>query len=73
MFYGVTKHDDKIVMVNTIGVTCMMAYLVVFYKYTIKKSTLLKQISACAVSIFIVLGYAMNENDYEILTSVLGM
>ncbi|KOB71214.1 Sugar transporter SWEET, partial [Operophtera brumata] len=53
LLYGLTKHDDKIIFVNIIGIVLMLLYVIVFYKYTLKKSSLLKQtcLSACSLTV----------------------
>ncbi|XP_059054387.1 sugar transporter SWEET1 [Achroia grisella] len=73
LLYGLTKHDDKIVLVNTIGVSLMASYTLVFYVYTFKKSSLLKQIFLTVlVSIFFI-GYVTFEEDNDLLLSRLGL
>lgn len=50
----------------------MILYVIVFYKYTLKKSSLLKQICACIALFLIIFGYASAEEDNEILLARLG-
>ncbi|CAG9783617.1 unnamed protein product [Diatraea saccharalis] len=73
LLYGLTKHDDKIVLVNIIGVTLMTSYTVVFYIYTFKKSSLLKQIIIMVCFILFVIGYLFVEEDNEELLCRLGL
>ncbi|CAH0406591.1 unnamed protein product [Chilo suppressalis] len=73
LLYGLTKSDDKIVLVNIIGVTLMVAYTIVFYIYTFKKSSLLKQIIIMVCFLLFVMGYVFVEEDNEELLSRLGL
>lgn len=73
LLYGLTKHDDKIVLVNIIGVVLMAAYTVVFYIYTFKKSSLLKQIVIMMCFASFVIGYVYFEEDNEELLRCLGL
>ncbi|KAM3963410.1 sugar transporter SWEET1 [Aphomia sociella] len=73
LLYGLTKHDDKIVLVNTIGITLMASYTVVFYIYTFKKSSLLKQIFVTMSLIIFFIGYVSIEEDIKLLLSRLGL
>ncbi|XP_026758068.1 sugar transporter SWEET1 [Galleria mellonella] len=73
LLYGLTKHDDKIVLVNTIGVSLMVSYTVVFYIYTFKKSSLLKQIFVTVSLIIFFIGYVSIEEDNELLLGRLGL
>lgn len=72
ILYGLTKHDNKIVFVNVIGVTLMFAYTAVFYIFTFKKSSVLKQIFAMVAFIIFTLGYVSVEDDNELLLGRLG-
>lgn len=73
ILYGLTKHDNKIVFVNVIGVTLMFAYTAVFYIFTFKKSSVLKQIFAMVAFIIFTLGYVSVEDDNELLLGRLGL
>lgn len=50
----------------------MLLYLIVFYKYTFKKASFLKQICACIVFFIVVFGYVFTEEDNEMLLTRLG-
>ncbi|KAL0841917.1 hypothetical protein ABMA28_014151 [Loxostege sticticalis] len=73
LFYGLTKKDDKIILVNAVGVTLMAAYTVVFYIYKFMKSSLLKQIFITVSLIIFVIIYAAIEDDSEKLLNRLGL
>ncbi|XP_049866659.1 sugar transporter SWEET1 [Pectinophora gossypiella] len=73
LFYGVVKRDDKIVLVNFVGIALMSGYTVVFYIFTFKKSMVLKQ---CATSILIfifIIWFVKKEDDELLLRTVLGI
>lgn len=73
LLYGLTKQDNKIILVNAIGIFLMISYIVVFYLYTFKKSSVLKQfLLSLAIYIFTI-GYMSVEVDNEILLSRLGV
>ncbi|XP_063822247.1 sugar transporter SWEET1 [Ostrinia nubilalis] len=73
LLYGLTKHDDKIVLVNAIGVTLMASYTAVFYVFTFKKSSLLKQIFVILSLLLFIIVYAYTEEDSEKLLGRLGL
>lgn len=66
------KQDNKIIFVNFIGVSLMAVYIIVFYCYTFRKSSLLKQVLIMTSFMFFVLGYVYVEADNEILVSRIG-
>lgn len=70
--YGVVKHDNIIVLVNTIGISLMISYTAVFYIYTSKKSTVLKQIVGAVAFVIFILCYTVMEEDKAVLFSTLG-
>ncbi|CAH0604569.1 unnamed protein product [Chrysodeixis includens] len=71
--YGLLKHDNIIVLVNIIGITLMTSYTAVFYIYTFKKSTVLKQVFCTIALISLVLCYIFTEDDNEALFATLGL
>ncbi|KAI8435176.1 hypothetical protein MSG28_003535 [Choristoneura fumiferana] len=72
LMYGLSKNDSVIVTVNVIGITLMTAYTALFYVFTYKKSTTLKQILVTVGVLFFMLGYVRVEENSEILLSRLG-
>lgn len=50
----------------------MISYTAVFYIYTFKKSSVLKQFVGAVVFVIFVLCYAVMEDDKEVLFSTLG-
>ncbi|KAJ8722832.1 hypothetical protein PYW07_004012 [Mythimna separata] len=71
--YGLVKHDNIIILVNIIGITLMISYTVVFYIYTFKKSTVLKQVVGAVAFVIFILCYAVTEDDKAVLFSTLGL
>lgn len=72
LMYGLSKNDSVIVTVNVIGITLMTAYSALFYVFTYKKSTTLKQILVTVGFLFFTLGYVRVEENSEVLLSRLG-
>ncbi|XP_013146431.1 PREDICTED: sugar transporter SWEET1-like isoform X2 [Papilio polytes] len=72
LLYGLTKRNDKIVTVNTIGLVLMISYSVIFYFYTFKKSAVLRQCTFTIIFFLILLGYISVEEDNENLVIRLG-
>lgn len=72
LMYGLSKNDSVIVTVNVIGITLMTAYTALFYVFTYKKSTTLKQILVTVGFLFFTLGYVRVEENSEVLLSRLG-
>ncbi|XP_068629967.1 sugar transporter SWEET1 [Battus philenor] len=73
LLYGLTKHNDKIVIVNTVGIALMTSYTVVFYIYTFKKSSVLRQSTFTIIVFLFLFGYISVEEDNEILLIRLGL
>ncbi|KPJ04540.1 Sugar transporter SWEET1 [Papilio xuthus] len=70
--YGLAKRNDKIVIVNTVGLILMISYTTVFYIYTFKKSAVLRQCTCIIILFLILLGYISVEEDNENLVIRLG-
>ncbi|CAH0701923.1 unnamed protein product [Spodoptera exigua] len=70
--YGSYKKDDVIILVNIIGITLMVIYTAVFYIYTFKKSTVLKQILCLLFFLSFVICYINVEDDIQALYVTLG-
>lgn len=73
LLYGLVRHEDKIIFVNTIGVVLMSVYTSVFYCYTPKKMTVLKQLFLMTFFLLLVIGYVYNETNHELLVNRLGI
>ncbi|XP_047021718.1 sugar transporter SWEET1 [Helicoverpa zea] len=71
--YGIINRDNIIVLVNTIGVTLMISYTAVFYIYTFKKSTVLKQVIGTVVFVILILVYFFLEVNDQALFDTLGL
>ncbi|XP_045445973.1 sugar transporter SWEET1 [Melitaea cinxia] len=70
--YGLTKQDNKIILVNIVGIILMLSYIIVFYSYTFKKSSVLKQLLVSLTVYAFTIGYMSVEEDNERLLGRLG-
>ncbi|XP_075970078.1 sugar transporter SWEET1 [Anticarsia gemmatalis] len=71
--YGLVKQDNLIILVNMIGLTLMVAYTIVFYIFTFKKSTVLKQGLLTLAYVIIMVIYVTFEEDNDVLLVRLGI
>ncbi|XP_032514092.1 sugar transporter SWEET1 isoform X2 [Danaus plexippus] len=72
LLYGICKPDSKIIIVNVVGVLLMLSYSIVFYVYTFKKSSVLKQSLVAIILYLVMVVYMSTEIDNEILLVRLG-
>ncbi|CAH1646184.1 unnamed protein product [Spodoptera littoralis] len=70
--YGSYKNDNVIMIVNIIGITLMISYTAVFYKYTFKKSVVLKQMLCLLIFLTFIISYTYIEDDSQALYVTLG-
>ncbi|CAH0720681.1 unnamed protein product, partial [Brenthis ino] len=73
LLYGMAKQDNKIVFVNAVGVILMASYVIVFYLYTFKKSSVLRLILLTLVFYGFIMGYMSVELDNEVLVNRFGL
>ncbi|CAB3242002.1 unnamed protein product [Arctia plantaginis] len=73
LLYGLVKKDNVILLVNMIGITLMIAYTIVFYIYSFKKSTVLKLLLLTFLCMTIMIVYVNMEEDYDLLRGRLGI
>ncbi|XP_045785473.1 sugar transporter SWEET1 [Maniola jurtina] len=73
LLYGLIKQDNIIILVNIVGVTLMISYVFIFYIYTFKKSSLLKQFLLSLLLYSFIMGYMSVETDNEVLLSRVGL
>lgn len=73
LLYGICKPDSKIIIVNVVGVLLMLSYSIVFYVYTFKKSSVLKQSLVAIILYLVMVVYMSTEIDNEILLVRLGL
>lgn len=71
--YGLVKQDNLIILVNLIGEALMIVYTIIFYVYTFKKSTVLKQILITVGYVIFMIVYVTVEENNEILLTRLGI
>ncbi|CAK1552179.1 unnamed protein product [Leptosia nina] len=72
LLYGLTKNDGNMILVNVVGVIFMIAYTVIFYLYTLKKSLVLRQSYVTVGLCLFMMGYVNVEEDNEVLLNRLG-
>lgn len=60
------------ILVNVVGVIFMVAYTIVFYLYTFKKSLVLRQAYITVGSCMFIIWYVNIEEDNEVLLNRLG-
>lgn len=60
------------ILVNTIGATLQLAYIITFYVYTINKTSVLRQFLATLLLIVTTLVYAEYEKNAEKVVKVMG-
>nr|XP_053625275.1 sugar transporter SWEET1 isoform X3 [Plodia interpunctella] len=65
LLYGLTLNDGTIVLVNTIGIVLMAIYTVIFYMYTLKKSSLIKQVLLIVGLLILTTFYVHMERDTD--------
>ncbi|XP_026495170.1 sugar transporter SWEET1 [Vanessa tameamea] len=73
LLYGLTKQDNKIILVNSFGIVLTVSYVLVFYIYTIKKTSVLRQFLLSITIYVFTIGYMSVEEDNEVLLSRLGL
>ncbi|XP_022117103.2 sugar transporter SWEET1 [Pieris rapae] len=73
LLYGLTKEDGNMILVNVVGVVFMVAYTIVFYLYTFKKSVVLRQAYITVGSCMFMIWYVNIEEDSELLLNRLGL
>ncbi|XP_053625273.1 sugar transporter SWEET1 [Plodia interpunctella] len=73
LLYGLTLNDGTIVLVNTIGIVLMAIYTVIFYMYTLKKSSLIKQVLLIVGLLILTTFYVHMERDTDKVINRLGL
>ncbi|XP_023950357.1 sugar transporter SWEET1 [Bicyclus anynana] len=73
LLYGLTKDDNVVIFVNSVGVVLMISYIYLFYIYTHKKSSLTKQFLVTLLLYLALMGYFSVETDNEILLRRVGL
>lgn len=63
--YGFLLQDPSLIIVNTIGASLQLAYVVTFYFYTITKSVVVKQMLAVTAGVMVLLCYTQYETDMD--------
>ncbi|XP_023723088.1 sugar transporter SWEET1 isoform X2 [Cryptotermes secundus] len=63
--YGFLLQDPSLIVVNTIGASLQLAYVVTFYFYTITKSVVVKQMLAVTAGVVVLLCYTQYDTDMD--------
>lgn len=63
--YGRLNNDHSVTLVNVIGSTLFLCYTVVYYVFTVNKTTLLKQFSMAWFVLLMSIAYIQYEDDHE--------
>lgn len=70
--YAFLTREQSVILVNTIGATLQLAYIVTFYVYTINKTSVMRQFLATLLLIITSLVYAEYEKNAEKVVKVMG-
>lgn len=70
--YGFLLEDTSIIIVNTIGATLQLAYIVTFYFFTITKSVVVKQMLVVITALTVLMCYTQYETDFETVKFYVG-
>lgn len=63
--YGFLIEEPSLILVNTIGATLHFSYAVVFYMYSIKKSTILRQFFSSLIALLLIIAYSSYESNKD--------
>lgn len=72
LLYGLVISDLSVILVNSVGAVLQLAYVIVFYFYCLKKTLVLKQMSAALVILTLVFVYLGYEKNPEVAKSRIG-
>lgn len=70
--YGKLTNETSVVIVNTIGSMLFLLYTVVYYVFTVSKSSFLKQFFMALVSLLLTVAYVQYETDIDKATQMMG-
>ncbi|XP_043477247.1 sugar transporter SWEET1 [Leptopilina heterotoma] len=70
--YGLLIHDSFIVLVNVFGATLQLFYVITFMLYSVKKSTILKQLIGSITFVTFVFTYSMLEPNRALAAQRIG-
>ncbi|CAH0554594.1 unnamed protein product [Brassicogethes aeneus] len=71
--YGFLIEDKSIIFVNAVGSLLFIAYVVVFYLYSIKTEYIIRQIITCGLILLATLLYVKNASNLEEAQNHLGL
>ncbi|KAG4071453.1 hypothetical protein HA402_011607 [Bradysia odoriphaga] len=71
--YGKLTNERSVVIVNTIGSMLFLLYTVIYYVFTVSKSSFLKQFFLALLTLLLTLGYVQYETDFDQARQVMGL
>lgn len=71
--YGKLTNERSVVIVNTVGSMLFLLYTVVYYVFTVSKSSFLKQFSVSLMTLLFTIGYVQYETDLDKAIQTMGM
>ncbi|XP_018578432.1 sugar transporter SWEET1 [Anoplophora glabripennis] len=71
--YGFLIQDRSLILVNTVGATLFFAYVVTFYLYSIKKTSIIRQFLGSFLFLIVTLLYIHRIEDVDTAKSNLGL
>lgn len=71
--YGKLTSERSVVIVNTIGSMLFLLYTVVYYVFTVSKSSFLKQFFMSLLTLLLTIGYVQYETDLDKAIQMMGM
>lgn len=70
--YGKLTNERSVVIVNTIGSMLFLLYTLVYYVFTVTKSSFLKQFFMALLSLLLTIGYVQFETDLDKAVQMMG-
>lgn len=70
--YGLLTEEKSVTVVNLIGASLFLAYVITFFVFTTNKKLLFRQITVVILVLITVLFYARHEPDPKEMARVLG-
>ncbi|XP_060529135.1 sugar transporter SWEET1 [Cylas formicarius] len=71
--YGFLIQDRSIILVNAVGILLFFTYVTIFFIYSIKKGSIIRQCLACMIVLSLVLLHIQQTTDIQEAKSFLGL
>jgi len=71
--YGKLTNERSVVIVNTVGSILFLSYTVVYYVFTVSKSSFLKQFFMSLLTLLLTIVYVQYEDDIDKAIQVMGL